>query len=439
MPNSKSLLDRKFLTDTGWNYASFAIMAAAGVILNFFIAAFFGVEALGVFNQIYAVYVIAGQVAVMGIHDSAQKHSAQFVDAEFERDLLSATAIWLAAVFGLATAAAVYLASGAIGRIVDSGAVGQGVLLAAPGLAFFAVNKVLMGILNGRRRMKAFAVAQAFRAAMILVCCFAVAAFALPIPVLGASFSVAEALLTPILILVLRPPLWGFAAGGRVRIWLEDHVRFGVKALVNGILVESYVRIDIVMLGIFVSDQQVGIYSFAALFIEGLYQVPVVVRTIANPVLVHLLATAERAPLARFCRRTAGLGFAVFAAVAGAVMIIFPYLAPFFPEGLVADSRSLLMILAAGLAVYSMFIPLDYILLQAGQPGRQSLLMTANVFANVALNLALVPFYGVWGAAVATALAFSISSLNLNLAAWRWLGLRGGVLLVGAGAARGTP
>ena len=52
------------------------------------------------------------------------------------------------------------------------------------------------------------------------------------------------------------------------------------------------------------------------------------------------------------------------------------------------------------------------------------------------LNLALIPFYGIWGAAVATALAFTISSLNLNLAAWRWLGLRGGVLLGGAGPAR---
>jgi O-antigen/teichoic acid export membrane protein len=283
--------------------------------------------------------------------------------------------------------------------------------------------------------MKAFAAGQAFRVTVILICCFSVAALGLPGPALGASFSVAEILLTPVLILILRPPIWGFAAGGRGRVWVEDHLRFGLKALVNGFLVESYVRVDIIMLGIFVSDHAVGIYSFAALFIEGLYQVPVVVRTIANPVLVRLLVSTERTALVRFCRRTAGLGFAAFAAAAGAVVVAYPYLAPFFPEGLVTGSHPLLMILAAGLAVYSVFIPLDYILLQAGQPGRQSLLMTANVFVNVALNLALIPFYGIWGAAVATALAFTISSLNLNLAAWRWLGLRGGVLLGGAGPA----
>ena len=37
-----------------------------------------------------------------------------------------------------------------------------------------------------------------------------------------------------------------------------------------------------------------------------------VVRTIANPVLVRLLVAAERASLVRFCRRTAALGFAAW-------------------------------------------------------------------------------------------------------------------------------
>ena len=82
MPDIDARLGRKFLTDTGWNFASFAIMAATGVILNFFIAAHFGIATLGVFNQIYAVYVITGQVAVMGVNDSAQKHNAEFMDVK---------------------------------------------------------------------------------------------------------------------------------------------------------------------------------------------------------------------------------------------------------------------------------------------------------------------------------------------------------------------
>jgi O-antigen/teichoic acid export membrane protein len=429
MADLQSRFDAKFLKDTAWNYAAFGIMAATGVILNFYIAAHFGIATLGVFNQIYAVYVIAAQVAVMGLHDSAQKHNAEFAADPELRVLVSATALILAFAFGLTTAAAMVALAGAIGRLADSSAVGDGIRLAAPGLLFFALNKVLMGILNGRRQMKAFAGAQGFRVVAILVVCLAVGAADLPGYMLGASFTIAEIALLPGLLIVVRPPLFGFGDGAGFRLWLGSHVRFGTKALANGFLAESYVRVDILMLGIFVSDAAVGIYSFAALFIEGLYQIPVVVRTIANPVLVELLIARDKPALGHFARKTSLLSLAAFAVAAGAVIVIYPYLAPFFPAPLVADSRPLLLILAAGLFLYSAFIPLDQALLQGGLPGRQSLLMTFNVLANVALNLALIPALGIVGAALATLLAYGISGLTVNLAAWRWLGIRGGLLI----------
>ncbi|MBT4463236.1 MAG: hypothetical protein HOC60_01005, partial [Rhodospirillaceae bacterium] len=95
MPDGKFRLESKFLTDTAWNYGAFAVMAASGVILNFFIAVSFGVETLGVFNQIYAVYVISAQFAVMGFHDSAQKHTAELDDDTDRRDVVSAAAVAL--------------------------------------------------------------------------------------------------------------------------------------------------------------------------------------------------------------------------------------------------------------------------------------------------------------------------------------------------------
>ena len=52
---------------------------------------------------------------------------------------------------------------------------------------------------------------------------------------------------------------------------------------------------DILMLAIFVSDRDVGIYSFAALFIEGLFQVPVVFRTLANPELAQQMGADGQA------------------------------------------------------------------------------------------------------------------------------------------------
>jgi O-antigen/teichoic acid export membrane protein len=429
MAEGKFRLQSKFMTDAMWNYGAFAVMAATGVILNFFIAAHFGIAALGVFNQIYAIYVVTAQFAVMGFHDSAQKHISELDAEPGHLGVVSAAALVLAAGFGLIVAFAIYFLSYPIGLLIDSQAVGKGLALVAPGLALFAINKVLMGVLNGGRRMKAFAAGQSLRVSVILFSCLGLAWAGQPPYMLGLSFTIAEAILLPFLLYLVRPHATDFSSGKALKEWIKVHFHFGSKALINGFLAESYIRIDIIMLAIFVSDRDVGIYSFAALFIEGLFQVPVVFRTLANPELARLLKSGDKQATVRFCRKVALASLGVFVVAAAAVLFIYPFLGPYFPDDLVNLSHPLLMILIGGLVIYALMIPMEMIVLQGGMPGRQSLLMTFNVLVNAGLNLALIPLFGLYGAAIATAIAFIVATLAINGATWKWLGFRGGVLL----------
>ncbi len=431
MPTLGNPLDRKFLGDTAWNYGAFAVMAATGVILNFFIAWRFGTAALGVFNQIYAVYMVMAQLAVFGVHDSAQKYVAEHAGDAAALLAIQRAAVVLAVVIGAGVAIVVWAASGIIGRLAASTPVGLGVELAAPGMALFAINKVLMGILNGARRMRAFALVQGGRVLSILGFALLVAVQDWQPHVLGAAFTVAEALIILPLLILVRPWQTGVAAALATRDWIGRHLDFGVRALPNGFLAESYVRVDVLMLAVFVDDAAIGVYSFAAMFIEGLYQVPVVVRTVVNPVLVKLAATADRPALARFSRRVMAASLAVFIGAALMVHMIFPFLTPWFADGLVAGARDVLMPLTIGLGLYAGFVPLDYILMQAGMPGRQSALMALNITINIVLNLALIPSFGIMGAALATAASFALAALTLNLAVWRWLGIPGGLIYGG--------
>jgi O-antigen/teichoic acid export membrane protein len=429
MAEGQFRLQSKFLSDAIWNYIAFAVMAGIGVILNFYIAVHFGIEALGIFNQIYALYVVTAQFAVMGFHDSAQKHISE-MDAEPEcLGVVSAAALVLAAGFGLVVASAIYLLSRPIGMLADSMAVGQGISLAAPGLMFFAINKVLMGVLNGERRMKAFAAGQILRASVILISCLVISWAEKSPYMLGLSFTIAEVALLPFLLYLVRPHPLDFFSGEALKRWIKVHFHFGSKALVNGFLSESYIRIDILMLAIFVSDRDVGIYSFAALFIEGLFQIPVVFRSLANPELARLLKEGDKQATTMFCRKVGLASLSVFVLAAAAVLFVYPFFGPYFPHDLVNISQPILMILIGGLVIYALMIPMDMIVLQGGMPGRQSLLMTFNVAVNAALNLALIPLFGLYGAATATALAFIVASFAITGATWKWLGFRNGVLL----------
>ncbi|MEK9724404.1 MAG: polysaccharide biosynthesis C-terminal domain-containing protein, partial [Rhodospirillaceae bacterium] len=54
-----------------------------------------------------------------------------------------------------------------------------------------------------------------------------------------------------------------------------------------------------------------------------------------------------------------------------------------------------------------------------------------NIAVNATLNLSLIPAWGIQGAAVASAAAFAVSAVTLNVAVWWRLDLKGGLLLAG--------
>lgn len=408
--------------DTALNGTAFAIMAVGGVALNFFIAAVYGAAVLGVFNQVYALYVVAAQVAVLGLHDSVQTHIAGDEQGGEEAEI-TASGLGVSLLLGALVAAAAASGAELVGRVADSPALGQGLWYAAPGLGLFAVNKVLMGVLNGQRRIGAFAAAQSARVLLIVSTALGVWALQRPSVELCASFSVAELVLLPALLVAVRP------RGLRLRgAWARRHLHFGLRALPNGLLAESFLRVDILMLGLLMDDHSVGIYSFAAMFAEGLYQVGVTVRVVVNPRLVLLLRASDRGELAALVRRAMGVGVGAYLPTAAAVLLILPWLAPLFPEGLVGSAHGLLQIVALGLLLYAPFVPLDFCVLQSGRPGLQSILMTGNIAMNAALNLALVPSFGLWGAAVATATAWTLSAVTLNVVVARGLGVPWGLV-----------
>jgi O-antigen/teichoic acid export membrane protein len=412
-----------------WSYGSLAVVALSGILINFLVAGWMGAESLGVFTQLYAIYVIAAQVAVMGVHDSAQKHIAQHAADPAVCAVVSASALLHSMVTGAIIAFVIYLASATIGKVLDSPATGLGLALAAPGIALFSINKVLLGILNGYRKMRLYVVGQGIRALGIFAVCLFVALDDRPAYLLGLSFTLTELVLLPFLLMVAAPRRADWSLQGELQRWIKSHFSFGARAFLNGLLAEAYIRVDIIMLGVFLSDAQVGIYSFAAMFIEGLFQVSVVMRTIANPVLVNLLTPLDKVGLGRFVRRVSGLSMALTALGAGLLIVAFPYLAGAFDEALISGGYQVLIILGVGMSVFALFVPVDHVMLQAGRPGVQSAMMTGNILVNVVLNLMLIPAYGLMGAAMATTIAFVLSGVVLNTVAWRYLGLKGGLLV----------
>lgn len=392
-----------------WSYAAFGVVAATGALANLTIAAFLGQEGLGVFAQLYAIFVVASQLASLGVHDSAQRHVA-LARGEGEDDRALVDGALLAVLGpGAAVALATAIAAQPIGALVGSDSVGEGVLALAPGILPMALNKTCLGVLVGRGELRPVALGQMLRAGAIAVGLGAVIVLDLPLGALGGAFTLAEVVLLVVALAWARPR-------GRPRAasdWVRRHLRFGARGLVHAVLLEAHVRVDVVMLALFVEDEVVGVYAFAALFAEGLYQLGGVLRAVVYARVVGALARRERDELWRLVRQVSVRSMAVTGLVGVVVVLAFPAFRALTSPAFVAEGRPILVVLASAMVLYAAVAPFDQVLLQSGRAGLQSAWMLGAVTLNVALDALAIPRLGALGAALATAAAFTVSSLAL--------------------------
>lgn len=413
---------QKLTRDIGWSLGSFAVLALSGIVINLVIAGTRNAAALGVFNQAYAVYIVASQVATLGLHYSVLRYSALHENDESVRARMLSTAVLLACALGFAAAFVVGAAAAPIGDALDSLDAGRAVAFAAPGLLLFPLNKVLLAYLNGLRRMRAYALLQALRYVTIMVFVTIVAVSDWPIYTATLGFLTAETATAVAALAYVRRS--GLALRlGLDRAWVSTHLSFGSRSLMAGLFAEFNSRIDVLMIGIFLPDREVGIYSFAAMMVDGMYHVLAMVRLNFNPVLVAAVRDGDHETARRLRSQSGRFGVPITACMAlGALATLWLLSEVVMPGKHLGEGLMPLAVLASGLVLVSFLIPFDNLLLVTGHPGYQTLQQMTTVGVNVLACLALIPAFGIIGAASATAASYVAGSVALLVLGRRIVG-----------------
>lgn len=419
-----SLRSHKLSQDIAISMGSFVVLASSGIVINVAVAMLRDAAALGVFNLAYAVYIVASQIATWGLHYSVLRHSAYHADDSSERTVMLGSAGACTLLFGACGAALLWLSQPLFAIVFKSDATAMAIALSAGGLVLFPFNKVLLAYLNGLRHMRAHAFLQALRYIVVMVGVVGIAASDLPMAASTLAFLLAETVTCVAAIGCIaqaklsHSPLISMA-------WCRRHLAFGSKSLPAGMFTEINSRIDVLMIGFFLSDRSVGIYSFAAMLVDGAYHVLAMVRLNFNPVLVAALKQQDvpqlkmlRVQAARYALPvTLLLSFGLIAAYVIASTWIIP--GKGLDEGLAS-----LVVLLLGLNLICTWIPFDNLLLVSGRPGYQALQQLVAVGANVIGSSVLLPLLGLEGAALGTALSYisgtaALFVLSRQLIGWR--------------------
>lgn len=394
---------KQFSRDVVWNIASLGVAGLCGIALNALIGLVYDEAALGVFNQVFAAYILFAQLAALGVHYSVLQRVASTSDPDEQgSELVSALVVTLA--IGSVAAVAFAAAAPVVSDLLASDGVGRGMRFAAAGVLCFALNKVCLAALNGLGRMRAYALLQGGRVVLLLVAfggCVALDADAAALPIV---FTVGEAITLGCALLALRDLL------GRPRRDLRrragEHVSFGARGFMSGVLTELNTRVDVMMLGYFSSDAVVGVFSFAAILAEGIFQILIALRTNYAPVCTRLLAAEDRGELVAMVRRGRDRTYLLGVPVAGLAVLAY-WLGGELLSGhpVIAESWPYFAVLLAGMAAAAGYVPFSTLLLYARRPGAFTWLTLAVLMVNVVANAILIPAVGPIGAALGTALA----------------------------------
>ncbi len=406
-----------------WNLVSLVVLGISGVLINSMILYFRGEEAVGIFNQAYAIYIVFSQIGVAGIQYSVLNRLSLTTDDPEKSGRITGAALLLALFFTSLIAGLGYLISPFVGKFLNSPDVASSMAWLMPGLVFFCLNKILINVVNAFEKMIAYAVFRSIRFVLIPGFIGAIIFIGLDNYFLAASFSMAEVILFIALLIYIRTTLF------RVRLpitkeYYQQHLAFSSKGFFSGILVELNTRLDVLLLGYFVDDYSVGVYSFVATLAEGFSQFSNALRWNIDPELGRLLNKDDKPGIISLVNSIRRDYYKLF--ILGGTIIILAF--PFAYRILIGsyDWLSALMfaVMMIGVIFGAWYRPFSGLMLQGGKPGVYTIYVLLLLLGDGVLNLLLIPYLGILGAAIVTMITYILEGLYLKWVASRLFSLK---------------
>ncbi|TCA20629.1 lipopolysaccharide biosynthesis protein [Rhizobium leguminosarum bv. viciae] len=192
---------------------------------------------------------------------------------------------------------------------------------------------------------------------------------------------------------------------------------------------------DVVVVGIFLEPHDVAIYFAAAKTIALVHFINFSVKAASGPRFSSIIAEGDHAQLATAAIDAARWTFWPALGV-GLVVLAAGHLLLSLFGGAFTSGYLVMAILLAGILAKSLVGPAETLLMMAGKQNLCVALYAGALTANVSLNLALIPHYGIEGTAIATASAMAVEAILLHVAVRHTLGI---VLFAFASPSAATP
>ncbi len=394
---------RKFATDVGWTLSNSIIVVVIGMVLNIIVGNFFRAQGLGLYSMTLTVLLITSIIASLGIHTAVIKYTAQYKKDTNKINQFVSTGFVSMFLSGLCFAGIVFMLSSLLAKIFKMPGLKECLRIIALTFIFFLVNKELLGFLNGLREMKKYAIIESLRYVLILMLTVVFYSLFHTLQSVIFAFPIAESSLFFILFPICRKHFeFNLTEFGRIAIKL---LKFGAPMLFSGMIGQLNSRIDLLLIGYFMLDKDVGVYTAAFMFARGLTIFPSAVQKVTNPAITEFYYNNSLQKIENLVNIVMKYAFIILSMVAILLSFFFKDIIAIVYPGKVEFANAVLpcQILLLSMIFYGSTSSVGTAVSSSiGRPDIALKVSGITLIINSAFNCILIPKCGIVGAAVAT-------------------------------------
>ena len=399
------------MKDVQWSFISLAISSFSHMLLRIILGKELGPSGLGLYTLVFTIYMFGMQFAIFGISAALVKYIAEYREDLSKIREFVAIGIVGSMVSGSVMGALLYMLSGIISiqffhcpEMVDL------LKITAFCFPFIAMQKTVLGTLNGLRKMRWFAIVNIVQNVSIVVISIAlvllldmgvkgaVVGYVVPTIVVGLlSLSFTRGCFTtrPV---ILRTTI-------RKVLWFGSYI-----ALANCIGLIN-LEIDSILIGHFINETEVGYYAVAALLVQGLILIPNSVLIVSTPAIATYYGKNDYNSIIKLVKAItikisiitifAAFSLIFFGQIIIEILFTKEFLSAYYP----------LLILIIGYSIYSPTLSISDTFSSIGKVDVKLKISVVCATINILLNILLIPIYGIIGAAFATSASLIFTSL----------------------------
>jgi len=393
---------KKFALDIGWIFISSIVTLLFGLLLRIVLARWLGAADLGLYQMVITIQGMAALIATFGIPAALIKYVAEYKDDKEKLSQTISSGLISLVIFGIVAGILLYALSEMLASIFQMPELASLLKILALAFPLNSLLQALLGIFNGLRKMKYLAFVAVLQSFLLVL--FTIAFVKLGFGVAGAVFGIILSVIGGgILGLYLLRDLLRLNLQGLVQN-AKKLALFGSQMFGAGALGLICTQADIVLIGYFLTAKDVGYYSVAVVLSSFFTLVPVAFQKVTYPATSEYWSKNNHQALQKVIDKSMkycacivlpiGLGVGFFAEEIVTVI---------FGREFIYAALPLCVLLIARVITSGTSSPIGQFFSGIGRPDLHLKIDAITAGANIALNIVLIPRFGILGAAIATA------------------------------------